>query len=266
MRLESGFLRSRIARRVFWSLLLAAALPLAVFATLAYGMLAERLETQANSRLQEAAKYAGMLVYDRLLAAQTALAGVAAGSHGEHEPQAGLPMAARKLFVAVAGIPHGGGAVLGSAEVADVWRAIGRGARPTMSTAAPAVVAAVAAGPAGAGGAGPARRAALVDRPKLDAGYLWGDLRDERRRHRHLRDRCQRPAADVPARPGCHAGAPHRGVRHASWSLFTRGRFRHRRLGHHAHGARKPAGGRANCRWSRWPGRRPPSACCWWRA
>ena len=128
MRLGPGYLRSRIGRRFFLTLLLAAALPLAVFSALAYGTLADRLQTLSQGRLQESAKFAGLRVYDRLLAAQTALAAMAASSHGVHPP-VDMPLASRKLFRAVAAVGHLDGRIEGSHEVADLWAALTQDSR-----------------------------------------------------------------------------------------------------------------------------------------
>jgi diguanylate cyclase len=123
MKVEIRFLRSAIARRVFWVLLAAAALPLAVFAALAYGTLSDQVEAGVRGRLQEAAKYAGLRVYDRLVAAQTALATMAAGK-AQPDGRNPAPLAARALFVAVSTVEPATGRHSGSAELVDTWRVL----------------------------------------------------------------------------------------------------------------------------------------------
>lgn len=118
MRFDNSFLRSAVARRVFWVLLAAAAMPLAVFALLAYATLADRLDSAARGRLTESAKYAGMRVYDRLVTAQTALAAMSAAGLDGRRPPGDVPLAAREIFRAVASVDHGTGLVSGTADVA----------------------------------------------------------------------------------------------------------------------------------------------------
>ena len=123
MRVETGFLRSAVARRVFWVVLAAAALPLLAFAALSHGLLSDRLNAGDRSRLHEAAKYAGLRVYDRLLSAQSALAVIAAG--GPIDPHLReRPLVVRQLFSAVATIEHESGLAQGPLHLVDRWRGL----------------------------------------------------------------------------------------------------------------------------------------------
>lgn len=224
MRLETGFLRSRTGRRVFWTLLVAAALPLAVFASLAYGTLAERLDTLTHNRLQEAAKYAGLRVYDRLLSAQTVLAAIAAGSHGD-QPPSDPPLAARDVFSAVASVDHHDRHVRGPAELVATWA--GLNGDPRLAAEAGQRRLWWMASPAGGEG-----RVLLGVRDadqwwiaELNPEFLWGDLRDGDAAigtcvtdARGVRLMC--PSGMAPGAAPARAG-----VRTVSWSLFTRADF-----------------------------------------
>jgi diguanylate cyclase (GGDEF)-like protein len=222
MRLETAFLRSAVARRVFWLMLAGAALPLIVFATLGYGVLAERLDGLMHSRLHEAAKYAGLRVYDRLVSAQTALAALAA-SQGGSSPTARVPLAARALFEHVATVDHAGGAVQGSAELAALWRRLAADPRDTDARRRLWWI---------AGSDGAAGRVLVGVRTdarwwiaELSPQFLWDDLRERDAAvgtcvadARGVRLLCPQGLADAKA----DAAA---GIRSASWSLFTRGDF-----------------------------------------
>ncbi|MCA0241423.1 MAG: EAL domain-containing protein [Proteobacteria bacterium] len=221
MRLETAFLRSAVARRVFWLMLAGAALPLVVFAALAYGVLAERLDSLMHSRLHEAAKYAGLRVYDRLVSAQTALATLAASPAGA-SPSAQVPLAARALFERVATVEHAGGAVQGSAELAALWRRLAADPRDTegrrlwWAAGSDGAVGRVLVG---------VRTDARWWIAELAPQFLWDDLRERDAAvgtcvvdARGVRLLCPHGLSDAKA----DAAA---GIRSASWSLFTRGDF-----------------------------------------
>ena len=136
MRIEIRFLRSAVARQVFWVLLAAATLPLLLFAALAYGTVADRLETQAKGRLHEAAKYAGLRVYDRLLSAQTALMVVAAGGQDVSHPPAAIPPPVRKVFRGVMTVDRATGQVHGPDDLALAWQQVSGGVRDAAAPVA----------------------------------------------------------------------------------------------------------------------------------
>ncbi len=222
MRVETAFLRSAVARRVFWLMLAGAALPLVVFATLGYGVLAERLDGLMQSRLHEAAKYAGLRVYDRLVSAQTALAALAA-NRGVASPPAQVPLAARALFEHVATVDHAGGAVQGSTELAALWRRLAAdprdadaGRRLWWAGSGDAAAGRVLVG---------VRTDARWWIAELSPQFLWDDLRERDAAvgtcvadARGVRLLCPQGAGDRKA----DAAA---GIRSVSWSLFTRGDF-----------------------------------------
>jgi diguanylate cyclase (GGDEF)-like protein len=235
MQLGPGFLRSRIGRRVFWTLLWAALLPLAVFGGLGYGVLAERLLGSRVQQLQEAAKYAGLGVHDRLLSAQSALAALAAAGPdtGRNvslavEPSTGAPLAGRKMFRAVSVIGREEGAVTGAAGLATLWRELSRaaGGRPGAQRLwwqaaddgrEARVVLAVRAGERWWVG-------------ELAAEYLWGDLRDaDAEVGTCVTDahgqRLMCPAGTTAGRDARGDRVRRDGATAASWSLFTRADF-----------------------------------------
>jgi diguanylate cyclase (GGDEF)-like protein len=73
VKIEGLFLTSRAGRRVFWSMLLAAAVPLAVFGALAHGALQDHFGDEVRRQRQQVTKYAGLAVLDNLLSARTVL-------------------------------------------------------------------------------------------------------------------------------------------------------------------------------------------------
>src|SRR6185295_19894551 len=86
MRLEGTFLRSRAGRRIFWTLLLAAAAPIALFGVAMHAMLSSQFETQAARQQAQLTKFAGMGLLDRLLVARAALHSVAGSGRIEADP------------------------------------------------------------------------------------------------------------------------------------------------------------------------------------
>ncbi len=245
MQLGPGFLRSRIGRRVFWTLLWAALLPLAVFGALGYGVLAERLQGNRDQRLQEAAKYAGLGVYDRLLAAQTALAALAAASPAAGpaanplltplaspavDAPPGTPLAGRRVFRAVTVIGRGPGAVDGDAELAALWRELSREAQGRIGAQRLWWQAAVDGREARVVLAVLAAERWWVG--EVAAEYLWGELRDaDAEIGTCVRDahgqRLLCPAemgidhGDRAARADRSVRVRRDGANTASWSLFT---------------------------------------------
>ena len=73
MKIQGTFLASRAGRRIFWTLLLAAAAPIATFGVAMYAMLSAQFESQAMRQQVQLTKFAGMGLLDRLLVARTAL-------------------------------------------------------------------------------------------------------------------------------------------------------------------------------------------------
>lgn len=219
LRIEARFLRSAVARRVLWVLLAAAALPLLLFAALAYGTLAEQLDSNARGRLHEAAKYAGLRVYDRLVSAQTTLATLAAvrvvvGDTAE------VPAAVRKVFTGVITIDTLTGQVRGPAELAAAWQGVATDpAERRLATARSLWWSARSGRTDG--------RVMLSFRDgrhgwvgEVSPDFLWGDLRDQ----------AAWASTCVADQHGqvlmcAHGPAPATGSVQASWNLFTRADF-----------------------------------------
>jgi diguanylate cyclase (GGDEF)-like protein len=73
MRIEGTFLTSRVGRRIFWTLLLAAALPIGLLGFALHTLLSEHFTSQAHRQQVQMIKFAGMGLLDRLLMARTTL-------------------------------------------------------------------------------------------------------------------------------------------------------------------------------------------------
>ncbi len=73
MRIQGAFLTSRVGRRIFWTLLLAAAAPIAIFGAAMYELLSDQFQSQVVKQQVQLVKFAGMGLLDRLLVARTAL-------------------------------------------------------------------------------------------------------------------------------------------------------------------------------------------------
>jgi len=73
MKIQGTFLTSRAGRRIFWTLLLAAAIPLFVFGAGTYKALSDHFEAQTRRQEVQVSKFAGMGVLDRLVVARTIL-------------------------------------------------------------------------------------------------------------------------------------------------------------------------------------------------
>ncbi len=125
MRLEATFLRSAVARRVFWVLLAAAALPVLLFAGLGYAALDNLLSSHDHRQTQLGTKYAALRVYDRLVAAQAALSTLSATGRPD-APVGHVPLAAREIFRGVATVPRQGAGSAGDAALATLWRELAR--------------------------------------------------------------------------------------------------------------------------------------------
>jgi HD-GYP domain-containing protein (c-di-GMP phosphodiesterase class II)/HAMP domain-containing protein len=67
LRIEGQFLRSRVARRIFLSVVACALLPISIFAFVSLGEVTAQLERDARERLSQDAKQIGMSSFERLL-------------------------------------------------------------------------------------------------------------------------------------------------------------------------------------------------------
>src|SRR5262245_64563122 len=71
--IDCRFLTSRVARRVFFTVLVSALVPILSFALLSYTQVTRQLEHDADARLGQDAKQLGMSVLERLLLLEAAL-------------------------------------------------------------------------------------------------------------------------------------------------------------------------------------------------
>jgi len=121
MRVRGLFLASRVGRRIFWSLLLAAFVPLGLFGAIGLPAWQERVAAERQRADNDYLKHIGMRTFDRLTAAGGLLAVHAADAQW-HEP--GLRGAeSRRLLTRVATLRPDGGFVAGSAALVTDWQA-----------------------------------------------------------------------------------------------------------------------------------------------
>jgi len=97
--IDGRFLRSRVARRIFLSVVLCALVPLTSFAWLSFRQVTQQLERDATERLAEGAKSRGMAALERLLLADAALrvAAEALASQSEAPALDALPPSLHEL-------------------------------------------------------------------------------------------------------------------------------------------------------------------------
>ncbi|MCH7896593.1 MAG: HD domain-containing protein [candidate division NC10 bacterium] len=67
MKLDTAFLRSKVARRIFMLFILCALLPIAALAIISFGTVTKQLNAQSQRRLHQASKAVALSIYDRLL-------------------------------------------------------------------------------------------------------------------------------------------------------------------------------------------------------
>jgi len=120
VKIQGTFLSSRAARRIFWTLLLAAAAPIATFGVAMHELLSEQFESQAARQNVQLVKFAGMGLLDRLLVARTALTVVARTGRVEAETE-GRGRYSRVL-VSIAQLDTSGHTLVGSAALSQAWQ------------------------------------------------------------------------------------------------------------------------------------------------
>ena len=84
--IDGRFLTSRVARRVFFAVLVSALVPILSFAVLSYTQVTRQLERDADARLGQDAKQLGMAVLERLLLLEAALVAHAPASEAAFPP------------------------------------------------------------------------------------------------------------------------------------------------------------------------------------
>ena len=119
MRIKGTFLRSAVARRVFFSLLLAAMLPLLAFGGLGYRSLQAHFDAENRRASLDHAKDLGMRVFDRLSSAHAALGALA--EIGAWQSLAPPGPALRQMLLRVATVGPTYEAVSGDAELGSLW-------------------------------------------------------------------------------------------------------------------------------------------------
>ncbi|MBK9136137.1 MAG: EAL domain-containing protein [Betaproteobacteria bacterium] len=120
MRLQGLFLGSRVGRRIFWSLLAAAFVPLALFASIGVPAWQEHRRVAEQRADNTFLKHAGLRAFDRLLALRNLLAVHAVD--GDWRQPDRLRPAPRQPLVRVATLRDDGSPVAGDAALADAWR------------------------------------------------------------------------------------------------------------------------------------------------
>ena len=120
VKIQRKFLSSRAGRRIFWALLFAAALPIAVFGAAMYHLLSQQFETQAAKQQVQLVKFAGMGLLDRLLVARTALSIVARTGRVDTGFEPGSRSG--RVLVEVAYVNSRGHLLAGNAALAQRWR------------------------------------------------------------------------------------------------------------------------------------------------
>ena len=119
MRIEGLFLRSRIGRRIFWTLLTAAAVPMVLLGALIHDTLQHHFTTQAERQRVQVAKYAGMGLLDNLVVARTVLEMLARTGRAETDSRLGNRRG--RVLGEVAVVDGSGAWALGSLPLWERW-------------------------------------------------------------------------------------------------------------------------------------------------
>lgn len=228
MRVEGLFLRSRAGRRIFWTLMLAAAVPIALFGWLVHGALRDHFDAQTHRQRVQSAKYAGLSLLDNLVVARTVLELVARS--GSVDIETHLPNRRGRILAEVAVLDDSGAFLEGSEAL---WRRWQIGAHPDAGSSAGTQASLVT-------GVVSARETAPVwmvvqreDRPgrrwigEIDSRFLFGDLVDENGAPRVCVVSAQGATLFCPGDASAGLAAPGRTDNRvaASWSLFLRSDF-----------------------------------------
>jgi putative nucleotidyltransferase with HDIG domain len=91
MKIDRSFLRSRVARRIFFLFVLCALVPIIVLAILSFRQVTVQLHQQSQSRLRQATKAVGVAIYERLLVLEAEMKIIESDSNigSGHIPQRG---------------------------------------------------------------------------------------------------------------------------------------------------------------------------------
>jgi len=232
--IDGRFLRSRVARRIFLSLVLCALVPITSFAWLSFRQVTEQLESDATARLAEDAKTRGMAALERLVLADATLrvAAEALATHAEAPGVEALPASLRELAQ---------GRFL---ELTFAWQgdadADGKPVLPAFAAPGPGDREALSAGVARValvdGGAGPPRiiLARLAPGPNgerlvaasIDPRFLFSTDGLRGNEALHVLDEAGRPIFSAHPDDGSSASPADDDMLAGSWSLFLRASFR----------------------------------------
>ena len=119
MKLHGVFLASRAGRRIFWTLLAAAAVPMVLFAALSYDALKDHFAQQAQRQRMQATKYAGLGLLDNLVVARTVLGIMARADSADADARLGNRRG--RVLAGAASIDAQGRLRSGSAVVWSRW-------------------------------------------------------------------------------------------------------------------------------------------------
>lgn len=120
MKIEGFFLASRAGRRIFWTLLAAAAGPILLFGAITFDALQENFAAQAQRQRVQVTKYAGLALLDNLLVARTVLGIFARTGVADKESRIGTRRG--RVLVEVASVDTDGQLVAGSLPLWQRWR------------------------------------------------------------------------------------------------------------------------------------------------
>jgi HAMP domain-containing protein len=120
MKIEGFFLTSRVGRRIFWTLLVAAAGPIVLFGSFTYDALRDHFAMQEQRQRVQATKYAGLALLDNLLVARTVLGILARTGVADNETHIGNRRG--QVLAEVASVGADGRLRAGSDALWQRWR------------------------------------------------------------------------------------------------------------------------------------------------
>lgn len=232
MKIEGLFLASRAGRRIFWTLMLAATVPIVLLGASTYDTLNEHFASQAQRQRTQATKYAGLALLDNLLVARTVLGVFARTGAADKESLIGNRRG--RVLVSVAGGTLDGQLLAGDAQLWQQWQRAATFDWPTP--AGTSVARLVMPEPAHVSDAPRVWMAVrLPDQPQriwvgaVDTAYLFGELAADATGERIcVLDARERPLfCPTPELLGEQRSTHADGTRAwaASWNLFLRSDF-----------------------------------------
>jgi diguanylate cyclase (GGDEF)-like protein len=179
LRLEGTFLRSAVARRVFFLFVLSAFIPAAILAALSYGHVRGVVHDYALRQLKQAGSAHARALYDRLLGAQFILSANAAQVRGGQDASSANRFALQKVFRRVYIVTDQQATLQLGPPMSGPPPRIDANSAPHLAKGYVSLLLAQS-GPSGANpwlaiAIDPDRTAAGVLMSELDPAYLWGD-------------------------------------------------------------------------------------------